>query len=633
MKNLKDKLGKLQKKSIDEIDTSSLLDITSQKQETNDIFIDEENKEYSADEDGFIIPSSVADVIQQKIQQTSQEIQQIKQEVDENFSIKSVGKSLSSLKNIVLASITSEDKDKDKSTETEETPKKSKKKFKDAIVEVSDEIKKDAEEIVEEVKKEYKKKTKKDIPDEVDIVETVTEIEDALESIPNTEDLELSDFEIINTKSKKGYTKTVVGFKKDTPKEMSEIATIARKVSSNLIKPRTMDLMNIANVNKTQLKDKQFKLSVRSYVFKPDHTKLKVSKFNRFIISLHEDFESTKQVYIYLQESRKKYVTKLDIDVDFLGKLIYSFYNEGFDVTQRRLQFKNTQTPLLRLVTYIVKSKEFKVKHFKVDEESQTIKGLKIKSTGPVNEWLTVIIKESSIVGLYDIFATADFDESWKIKINSGFKKTTTGLDLAYFHTDDFIQKLVKFWNNKTEKWKTAGLDLEEKDTKEYMLLHKLKHRNLRKAYLEMIDIQESATEIGLDISATYSQLETKKLLDLGKQDDYNAELIVGKTNYLEYFMISYFANLIVGGDKRKASEFITSKEYYEKYGVKDKRDYSERRNTILKRGEEKERNYNARPYQFKLEYKTKSGKEKSLISNTFDELKEKTQFLTDSPK
>lgn len=651
MKSLKDKLSKLQKKSISDMDTSSLLEIKEQKSQEPVI------EQLSTDDDGFIVPSSVDDYIQQKVsqedkqvvlpiqraiqqanqratQQTTQQstqLQQLKDTVDDSFSIKAVSKSLSTLKNIVLASVNAENESKPQ--EQQKKPKSKKNKFKDIIVDLSEELKNDAEEIVEEIKKEYKKKSKKDIPTDVDLVELVPQIEEVLKDIPGTEDLDFSDFEVVNTSSKKGYTKTVVGFKKDTPKELSEIATIARKVSGNLIKPRTMHLMNIDNINKTQLKDKQFKLSVRSYVFKPDHTKMKVSKFNRFIISLHEDFETSNQVYVYMQESRKKFVTKLDIDVEFLGKLIYSFYNEGFDITTKRLQFKNTQNPLLRLVTDIVKSKEFKVKPFKVDEESQTVKGLKIKSTTGINEWLTVIVRESNMVGLYDLYATADFDESWKIKINNGFKKNATnGFDLAYLHTDEFISKLVKFWNNKIETFKTAGLDLEDKDTVESMLINKLKHRNLRTAFIDLLDTQEENPDLNLEITQTYSQLETKKLLELGKQEDYNAELIIGKTDKLEFFMISYFANLIVGGDKRKGSEFITSKEYYEKYGVKDTRDYEERRNTILKRGE-KERNYNARPYMFKLEYKLKSGKEKELIAATFDELKEKTGFLTDSPK
>ena len=61
-------------------------------------------------------------------------------------------------------------------------------------------------------------------------------------------------------------------------------------------------------------------------------TKLKVSKFNRFIISIQDEFESTKEIYIYLQESRTKFVTKTTCDIEFLGRLIYSFYLEGMKV-------------------------------------------------------------------------------------------------------------------------------------------------------------------------------------------------------------------------------------------------------------------------------------------------------------
>lgn len=39
---------------------------------------------------------------------------------------------------------------------------------------------------------------------------------------------------------------------------------------------------------------------------------------------------------------------------------------------KRKLQFKNTQNPLLRLVPELIRCKHFKVKPIKVDEESET---------------------------------------------------------------------------------------------------------------------------------------------------------------------------------------------------------------------------------------------------------------------
>ena len=129
-----------------------------------------------------------------------------------------------------------------------------------------------------------------------------------------------------------------------------------------------------------------------------------------------------------------------------------------------------------------------------------------------------------------------------------------------------------------------------------------------------------------LKIVETYSQDETKNLLELSKQNDYNAEVIIGKTDNIEYFILSYFAMLIEGGDKRAGRNYITTDEYYEKYNVKDKRNYQQRVRTILTK-EEKERNYNARKYMFKIEYK-QNGKEKEIISKTFEDINNKLNIF-----
>jgi hypothetical protein len=77
-----------------------------------------------------------------------------------------------------------------------------------------------------------------------------------------------------------------------------------------------------------------------------------------------------------------------------------------------------------------------------------------------------------------------------------------------------------------------------------------------------------------------------------------------------------------IGGIRGAGRNYITTDEYYEKYNVKDKRNYQERVRTILTK-EEKERNYNARKYMFKIEYK-QNGKEKEIISKTFEDINNK---------
>lgn len=648
MSSLNDKLSKLKKKT--DLTNLSALDLLSMGKKDAQVPVEQKTDmlpDILSPADDIIIPSSVGDVfVKQEIEKQKQ--QELK-EIDSDLNIKKTGFSLNSLKSNIYAILnkTGEQETNDKleanlpeeleDTDTESVeeikPKKSRKKksLEDLGTELkqeigNNEISETIEEIEEEIKTKYKKKTKKELPEDIKITEVIEDIQEILEDIPNTDDISLTDFEIINTKSKKGYTKTVVGFKGNTPKEISDIATYARKVSDNLIKPRTMNILNIQNINKTQLRDSALKLPLRSYTFKPDHTKMKVSKFNRFIISIHDDFESTKEVYIYLQESRTKYVTKVPCDVEYIGKLIYSFYNEGIEVTKRKLQFKNTQNPLLRLVPELIKGKHFKVKPIKVDEESETVKGLKLKLITGVNPWLSVIIKQVG-EGLVNIYLEADFDESWRIRINEGFLKKKTPLEIAYLHTEDFFNKLIIVTNKDISKFKAVGLDVDDVDTKNAMLLNNLKHRNLRKVFIEMIEyIEDTNNENGLEIIKTYSQIETKKLAELEKQEDYNAEIIIGKSNNIDYFIISYFALLIKGGDVRKGRQYITRPQYYQRYNVKDKRDYEERvRTVIVKEG--KERNYDARPYMFKIEAKI-NGKETEMIAKTFEEINSKYKIF-----
>lgn len=619
--SLNSKLSNLKNKTdITNISTLDLLKLNSKKVENNEVSDTSTlpNVEQQKPTEDIIIPSSVGDVvsIQNEKNQIQKDIEESEKEIENDLNIKKSSFSLNSLKNSVIALLNNDEKTNEKPDEKISIQKISN----DLEKEIGDNtISEELKNLDKEVKKNYKKKTKKDIPDDINSLEVIEEINNIIEDIPNTDDISLTDFEIINTKSKKGYTKTIVGFKKDTPKEISEIATYARKVSGNLIKPRTMNILNIQNINKTQLKDSSIKLPMKSYTFKPDHTKLKVSKFNRFIISIQDDFESTNELYIYLQESRTKFVTKTKCDIEFIGKLIYSFYLEGIEVTKRKLQFKDTQNPLLRLVPDLVKSKQFKVKPFKIDEENKTVKALKIKYLEPINEWMSIIIKENNnITGLYDVFAI--YDENWKIKINEGFKKSKAPLDITYLHSDDFIEKLVKFYNNDIKKFKTAGLDIDDNDIKYSMLINNLKHRNLKKVFIDMLNHIDDDNSNNLEIINTYSQLGTKKLLELEKQNDYNAEVIIGKSDNYKYFIISYFAMLIEGGDKRAGRDYITTPEYYQKYNVKDKRKYEERVRTILTK-EEKERNYNSRPYMFQIEYETIKGEKNKLITKTFEEI------------
>ena len=123
-----------------------------------------------------------------------------------------------------------------------------------------------------------------------------------------------------------------------------------------------------------------------------------------------------------------------------------------------------------------------------------------------------------------------------------------------------------------------------------------------------------------------YTRAGAKKI-DSG----YDAEAILGKTDFLDYFIITYLAYQIVGGDKRKGRDYITREQYYEKYNVKDKRNYQQRDNTILKK-QEVERNYNSRPYIFQVEYSA-NGKKHIYRDSNWENVLIETGLLSNSVK
>lgn len=87
----------------------------------------------------------------------------------------------------------------------------------------------------------------------------------------------------------------------------------------------------------------------------------------------------------------------------------------------------------------------------------------------------------------------------------------------------------------------------------------------------------------------------------------------------------------VIGGDVRKGRDYITTDSYYEKYDVKDRRNYQDRDATILKK-QNVERNYNARPYVFQIEYSV-NGKKHIYRNTNWEELLNETGILSNEIK
>jgi hypothetical protein len=475
--------------------------------------------------------------------------------------------------------------------------------------------------------RDYNEITGSSLDPETEMVETIQQIEEAAAEIPGAESTELGDYDIVPApmrKDRSGYTKTLVTIKKSSlPGEVSTLATDIKKLSKGIIKHRIMDMRTIGNTNKTQLRGNNLKLGLHSVVFKPDGVN-KSAKGTRFIVSFPDDFSSTKDVIVYIQESRDKFITIVKgnsfsdwaTEQSFLAEAIANYYAYGFKSTKSFIEGKDVANPLMGVAKLILKSGGFDVKP-KTGPDGK-IERLSVSSKDVKNQWLRVNVSEGQLVNTYKVFCSSEVDTNWTFGITpkDNPKRPLTILDLNVPKFVDILHKLFGM------DWK-----MEEGEDKDYFMLAKLTYGNLRKVFLEMLEIIEDGNGIGLKLGETLSQKDTAKTIP----GSYAAEGIIGKTKYVEYFILTYLAVQQQGGDARNPAEYITSDEYHEKYSVATRGAYEERKNTILAK-EGAARNYHARFYMFQLEYSI-GGVKSTLKDMKFEELLKKTDLLTQEPK
>lgn len=503
--------------------------------------------------------------------------------------------------------------------------KKDRKQKFQVVTQKTDVIPEQHEDAVQAITDAYEEITGNEIPEKVDMVEIRDAVIDAVSEIPDAEGVDLTNIELKVTKkdkeSKAGYYKVKVNIKKSgIPNIINKIAGYVKSETKGLISPRVCDLRVIGNTNKTQLRGSTLKLSVNTVVFKPDSKKLKVNKGTRIMISIPDDFNSTGNLLIYIQESRAKSIheiKKSDFDtenkfINFIAERIVEYYVVGYQATIARITLHATNNPLTEIMTKILKSGQYKGQPL-FDESNMY--GFDIATKSDLNQWLVVRVSESSVVpNKYDIsaFNTVNGDEYDLIQ-----------RPLTYQELDRTGMKLIDAAFAKD--WSDVITDADDVEYNEFMYnLQKLKHFKLRKAAIEIWDARESNTEIS--IIRTLSKNDMNKLM----VTDYDSEAILGKTSNVEW-VLTYLAYPIIGGDARYGADYITRQQYYQKYDVKDRNEYQARKNTVLVK-EGLPRNYNARIYLFQLEYKI-DGESNVYRARTFKEIKDDTGFLTNNLK
>lgn len=473
------------------------------------------------------------------------------------------------------------------------------------------------------IKQELEIITGNELPDNMNFVELEEQIETALSEIPDGENFSLSDINIkpiLQRKDKTGYYKTSVTFKGENfPAQLNYISSYVKEKTKGLIFPRKCDPRVIGNTNKTQLRGSSLKLGAISVVFKPDFEKLKVNKGTRIMISIPENYALTGNLLIFIQESRHKKILEItskdfesqEIFNQFIGDRIAEYYVSGYDVTIKKLELRKTNNPLMDVVNTIVKTREYKVKPYTDDESNLFC--IDFISKGDKNQWLYIQVIESDITGFYNVNAENTADPTWEYEIS---KNLTIGA---------LLKNLYDILGTCYDRDWSKELDIQDEDDNFYYLYDKLKHAKLKNALIKLNEVRSEQEEIGVVLKETLSKKDTAKSIS----DAYDCEAIIGKTNFVDYFILSFLAIPVIGGDKRKGADYITSEEYYQKYNVKDRREYEDRDRTIVaKQGSE--RNYNARTYMFQIEYKV--GDKTNIYRDlTFDSILEKTGLITSS--
>lgn len=478
------------------------------------------------------------------------------------------------------------------------------------------------QQIIQEVKESLEIIRGEELPDNVDYVTLEEEIDTALNDIPDGSSVEMIDIDIkvSDKKDKSGYFKTKVCLKSDgIPDQINKISSYVKSKTKGLISPRICDFRVIGNTNKTQLRGKSLQLSKNTIVFKPDATKLKVNKGTRFMISVPENYDSTGNLLVYIQESRAKHILELeskdfpseDVFNEFIGDRIAEYYMVGYSVAVKKLQLHKINNPLMQLIDVIVGTNEYKAKPY-IDGEDH-LYSIDFISKGTQNQWLLVNVIDSDVQGTYKILAHNTADPTWEYQISKA--DVTLGQLLK-----NFYQILDSCYSR---DW-ASELNLDGDDDRFYYLYDKLTHRPLKQALISINDFKKENEEFGIDIKETLSKRDTSKNIN----QEYNAESIIGKTNNVNYFILTYLAFQVESGDKRSGKQYITSEKYYEKYNVGDKRPYQERGHTALKK-QNAERNYHARIYMYQLEYLS-NGTKHVYRSESYDDIIN-TGFLTDT--
>lgn len=528
---------------------------------------------------------------------------------------------------------------------------------------------------VQTEKKARKRKPKKVVIDENNetrnIIENATGLEipaktdalDVVEALEAASDLHIDtnkvEVERTEEKTEDGFYKAAVTLQpKYLPSKVHILSKMVINVSKGKVLPRTTELRVIVHTNETQLRNSQLKLTGKCVTYKPKQSEIATKKGTRVIVSIPDSGDSW---FLYLSDGRDHRIFDIpeaETHIEWIAKRINDFFTIGIETTAWKIHLREIKSPMMDITDMVLKTGEYQARPV-FNKEGNRISYVLFYKKNSVNGWLRI-----ALIDKYPFYNVEGFTSSSRPKESAYFDiHLTEDLNKTNYTFDEIEKNLIptldKCFDRPEEDWYEAmglGIDSIASDPKLLLaklgiMKGKLSFRPLKQAFESVIEYMEdeidNGRKVGIHIDKVVEKEKMQKALDAtykkSRMDGkIEGECIVGGTDKCK-FVLTYMLLFLNKRDKRVSSEFITSDKYYynkdlqrksmlraEHYtDVKDTRPASERDRSLAGRGED--RNYHSGDYVFMLEYTSLvNGHKSRFISKTFNEMMEKTGFLTE---
>lgn len=270
-------------------------------------------------------------------------------------------------------------------------------------------------------------------------------------------------------------------------------------------------------------------LSMYSVSFKAENS----PKNTRIILSILNptDYANTGDLIVYAQESRDRFMVRVnrsnfstqnDFNI-FMANIIVDFFSVSVKLTENKLMMEKTGNTGLALIAEIIsKTGRYNVA---MQRYQTRVSALKITSKGRDNQWLYVTISETTLTGTYKIDLYNNVDYTW----NQTFQLNNRPITIDWLETN-IVKMLDKWYATDYSK------SLDEKELLDAYIMRKFNYVKMSSAVYEIIITRDDNPQYGIELKEALSRKDT----EVKVPEAYKAEILIGKTNKVEFFILSY---------------------------------------------------------------------------------------------